>query len=397
MNFIFFINNLHNTLFHYFILFINNFFFFKKINKNYKNKKINKKLIIDNDLIQFSRNKKKNIFKNIFFFFFYNSIYWNIKKFFFFFLINNINFIKNQLFRFILVNYKNTFKDGWVYIRGLIIIFFLDSIITDDEPLWEPVEWSLVQTWILFIFIFAWIAENLITSRFGSYTGRDKRVWFAWYKTFWLIDFLYAFSFGATSMFVIVPFYYELNYNISFLFSWWNWYNRIFFFKFIFLFTIVILLSHFLLINNRWLNWKKNLLLISIILFFLSYLLYTQFVITFFSYFTDSLWYQKTRFIDFIQLSHEPLKWGWGSSKRDHFTYHKVSTIFWFKNDMPFAGAFLMFNLFFFFSLFFLFFYWIILIRKTYTTKEISFTFLTYCVSALKQFFYFFFLFLLVL
>lgn len=391
MNFIFYINNIWSC---YYIFFINRFFFLNKINKNYKIKKTSNQLIINKNFIKFLNNKKKNIFiKKPFFFFFYNSIFWNIKKNYLFYLINNIIFFKNFLLNFIFINYKNTFKDGWVYIRGLFIIFFLDSIVTDDEPLWEPVEWSLVQTWILFIFIFAWIAENLITSRFGSYTGRDKRVWFAWYKTFWLIDFLYVISFGATSMFVIVPFYYELSYNISFLFSWWNWYNRVFFFKFIFLFNIIILLSNFLLINNRWLNWKKSLLFILIIIFFLSYILYTQFIITFFSYFTDSMWYQKTRFIDFIQLSHEPLKWGWGPSKRDHFTYHKVSTIFWFKNDTPFAGAFLMFNLFFFFSLFFLFFYWIILIRKTYTTKEISFTFLTYCVSSLKQFFYFFFLF----
>ena len=71
-----------------------------------------------------------------------------------------------------------------IYIRGLLVLFFFDAMLTDDEPLWEPVEWSLVQSWIMFIFAFAWIAENLISSRYGSYTGRDKRVWVAWYKTF---------------------------------------------------------------------------------------------------------------------------------------------------------------------------------------------------------------------
>jgi photosystem II P680 reaction center D1 protein len=30
----------------------------------------------------------------------------------------------------------------------------------------------------LFIFLFVLIGENLICSRYGSYTGRDKRVWF---------------------------------------------------------------------------------------------------------------------------------------------------------------------------------------------------------------------------
>ena len=88
----------------------------------------------------------------------------------------------------LLSNFKKTFGDGFLYLRGLFILFFIDACLTDDEPIWEPVEWSLVQSWIMFIFLFAWIAENLITSRFGSYTGRDKRVWFSWYKTFWLIE-----------------------------------------------------------------------------------------------------------------------------------------------------------------------------------------------------------------
>lgn len=288
---------------------------------------------------------------------------------------------------------KKLTGDGFTYLRGLFIIFFLDSLITDDEPLWEPIEWSLLQTWILFIFIFAWIAENLITSRFGSYTGRDKRVWFAWYKTFWLIELWYILSLGAASMFVIVPFYNELTYNVSFVFSWWNWYNRIFFFKFIGAYSIIIIISYILQLNIRHANWKKNFILMCFVLIFLLYLLYSQFIITFFSYFTDPLWYQKTRFIDYIQLSHEPLKWGWGSAKRDHFTYHKVSTIFWFKNDGPFAAAFLLINLFFFFTIFLLNIYWITLLRKTYSIKETSFTFTVYCISALRQFFFFFFLF----
>jgi hypothetical protein len=289
--------------------------------------------------------------------------------------------------------HKSFIGEGFYYIRGLILLFFIDACVTDDEPLWEPVEWSLVQTWIFFIFTFAWIAENLITSRYGSYTGRDKRVWFAWYKSFWLIEGWYAISYGSAALLVIVPFYYELTYNISFVFSWWNWYNRIFFFKFISSYTIILLVSYFFQLSIRWLNWKKSIFLVIIINFFIAYLLYTHFIMSFFGYFTDPLWYQKTRFVDYIQLSHEPLKWGWGPAKRDHFTYHKVSTVFWFKNDGPFAGAFLMIHLFFFLSLFFLYFYWIVLLRRIYTTKEITYTFSTYCISSLRQFFYFFFFF----
>ena len=140
-----------------------------------------------------------------------------------------MNFIKTNLtfslffknfYLYIVDQYKRTFGEGYYYLRGLFIIFFIDAAITDDEPLWEPIEWSLVQTWLLFIFIFAWIAENLITSRYGSYTGRDKRVWLAWYKSFWLIDLFYAISYGLAALFVIVPFYFELTYSISFIFNW---------------------------------------------------------------------------------------------------------------------------------------------------------------------------------
>lgn len=283
---------------------------------------------------------------------------------------------------------KNTWGDGFYYIRGLFIIFFVDACVTDDEPLWEPVEWSLIQTWILFIFIFAWIAENLITSRFGSFTGRDKRVWFAWYKTFWLIDLSYVISYGLAALFVIVPFYYELTYNLSFIISWWNWYTKAFFFRFIGIFTLVLVLSNLLLLNLRWLNWKKLVCFIFVINFFLAYLLYTHFIMSFFGYFTDILWYQKSRSVNLIQLSHEPLKWGWGAASRDHFPYHKVTTVFWFKNDGPFAGAFLMLHLFLFLTIFFLFLYWVVLLRKVYSLKEVTFTYTTFCVSALKQFFF---------
>lgn len=294
--------------------------------------------------------------------------------------------------------YKFVVGEGFMYLRGLFIIFFVDALIADDEPLWEPVEWSLVQSWILFIFLFAWIAENLISSRYGSYTGRDKRVWFSWYKTFWLIEGYYVISMGAASIWVMVPHYYEITYGVSFIYSWWNWYSRVFFLKFISLFSITLLLAHYLQISIRWVNWKKSFYLILLINFFLGYLLYTQFFIAFFGYFTDPRWYSKTRLVDYVQLSHEPSRWGWGDIRRDHFTHHRSRTVFWFKNDGPFASAFLFYNFMIFICLFSLYLYWIVLIRRVYVTQEVTFTYTTYCVSALKQFFYFFLLlFLLVL
>lgn len=350
---------------------------------------LTKNYIIDKNYYSFLR-LTLLLKKNFLIYFILNNTKATISKGILFFLKFNFNLRNVSIY--LLDTYRRTMGDGFFFIRGLLIIFFIDACVTDDEPLWEPVEWSLVQTWIFFIFLFAWIAENLITSRYGSYTGRDKRVWFAWYKTFWLIELLYAISYGITALFVITPFYYELTYSLSFVFSWWNWYNKIFFFKFISTYTLILLIANFFQLNIRWLNWKKLIVLVLIVNFFIAYLLYTHFIMTFFSYFTDPLWYQKSRSVDYIQLSHEPLKWGWGPAKRDHFTYHKVSTVFWFKNDTPFAGAFLMFHLFLFLSIFFLYIYWIVLLRRVYATKELSYTFSTYCVSALKQFYYFFLL-----
>ena len=287
---------------------------------------------------------------------------------------------------------SRTFSFGFYYLRGFAFLLFIDACLTDDEPLWEPIEWSLVQTWILFIFCFAWIAENLIVSRYGSYTGRDKRVWMSWYKTFWLIEGYYVLNYGLVSFFIMAPFYFETNYNLSFVYSWWHWYSRVFFFKFTAVYAVILVLANLLQISIRWLNWKKGLFAILLINIFISYLIYTHFIMAFFGYFTDPVWYQKYRSVDYIQLSHEPSKWGWGSAKKDHFSYHNVKTVFWFKNDGPFAASFLFFHLFLFFCIFFLFIFWLSLLRRVWSTKEIPTTLTTYCVSSLRQFFYFFLL-----
>lgn len=275
--------------------------------------------------------------------------------------------------------------DGWAYARGLFIIVILDGLISDDEPLWEPLEWSLLQIWLLWIFIFAWIGENLITSRFGSYTGRDKRVWSAWYKSFWGILIWYQLSLAAAALFVIVPFYYEITYQLAFVISWWNWYSRVFFFRFLGFFCVIGGLGQLLVLSNRVFSWQKMLLIVGIVLISCFAILYGQFIVAFFAYFTDPLWYQKVRFIDSIQLSHEPLKWGWGGSKRDHFTYHKVSTVFWFKADNPFGGVLMLFHLVWLLVFFFIVIYLLALFRRIYVLGEVSFSFLVYNVSTLRQ------------
>ena len=309
-----------------------------------------------------------------------------------------IAFIIFWLFRYLALP-KTLFQSlkakgaGLITIISLSGVLYIDALITDDEPLTEPVEWSLIQSWIMIIFGLSWIAENLISSRYGSYTGRDKRVWFSWYKTYWFVKGWYTLSFGAAAIFVITPFYNELSYNLTMVVGWWNWYTRNFTFIFISLFALILSLSYYTQIVLRYIDWKRVLLYVTIINLVLGYLLYGQFIISFLGYLTDPNWYHSSRLVDYVQLSHEPNKWAWGNSKRDHFSYHRSTTVFWFKTDGPMASALMIFNVFFFISLFSLYIYWVVLFRRIYTTKEVTFTYFTYAVSSLRQFFYYFLLF----
>lgn len=56
----------------------------------------------------------------------FNTILLNYFKF-------NFN-IKSKLLYLIKI-YKQSFGEGYVYLRGLFIIFFTDACVTDDEPL----------------------------------------------------------------------------------------------------------------------------------------------------------------------------------------------------------------------------------------------------------------------
>ena len=362
------------------------------------------KILFSNKFFSYSYNNSNNLFNyNFVLRTFFKKIKKKSKSYFkgfkFLFIklkLNNIwnqQLLKKSFFLEIRDLYLRLLGPTYFYLRGIFLICFIDACLTDDEPLWEPLEWSLFQTWLFFIFIFSWIAENLITSRYGSYTGRDKRVWFAWYRTFWGIEAFFVMSMGATCLFIIVPFYYEITYNISFVINWWNWYTKTFFLKLFSILVLLLTISNLLLLGSRWLNWKKLFFITLLVNIFFLYLIYIQFITTFFSFFTDPLWYQKTRCIDYIQLSHEPLKWGFGPAKRDHFAYHNVSTVFWYKNDQPFAASMLFISLMMFLSTFLVYFYWLILLRRIYTTQEISLTYLVYSISTLKQFFYFYFLF----
>jgi hypothetical protein len=274
-----------------------------------------------------------------------------------------------------------------IHIRFILIVLIVDVCLMDDEPLWEPIEWSMTQSWLLFFFIFAWLVETIITARYGSYTGRDKRVYTGLFKAFWYVEMWFNLNMFLVCMFIIVPFYFELTYTVSYVVTWWTWYNRFFFFKFIVVWLIIDFISSVLLHGIRWLNFKKIFLLCNLITFLLFYLFYIQFTVTYFSYFTDSLWYKKTSWCDFNKLSHNPQKWGWGGYDRDHFSYHKTTINFWFKNDALYASGFFFINMIHFVLLSFTTLQWLLIVRQLYTTQNVSFTFLTFGLSTLSMYF----------
>nr|QPL15898.1 hypothetical protein [Strombidium sp.] len=301
------------------------------------------------------------------------------------------NFKWNEDLRFFL---KKTFGHGTYQIYGYIAVMWFDILLTDDEPLLEPIEWSMVQTWILFIFAFAWIGENLIVSRYGSFTGKDKRVWAGWYRSFWIIDLWYALNYGITVLVSVVPYYHELTYSLPLVHSWWHWYTRVFFFKFIAFMTLILALGYWIQINYRWLHWKKIFIPIVIINILWSYLLFTQSIIFIFGYFTDPFWYQKSYYLNYTRIGMGPWKWQLTlSTKREPILAHPVKTTFWFKNDGPFASSALLFHMLILLTMFFVYIYWVALMRRVWSTKEIPLTYTTYCVNTIKHFLYGFFYF----
>lgn len=149
-------------------------------------------------------------------------------------------------------------------------------------------------------------------------------------------------------------------------------------------------IAQVLQLGSRSMDWRRALVLVIAVVVSLTYLLYTQFILTFFGFLTDPSWYSKNRVNDYIQLSLEPARWGWGVAKgRDHVTYHSSRTVFWYKQDGPFAEAMLFFHSWLFLSTFLLYLYWITLLRRIYALGEVPTTLVTYVVASLRQYFYF--------
>lgn len=289
----------------------------------------------------------------------------------------------------IITHTNNFFKYHSFIILNIILIFIIDTIISDDEPLFEPIEWTLWQSWLLFILIISWCAEALISSTYGNYTGRDKRVWTSLYKSYWLVQMYIMISLLMLTIFAIIPFYFELQSNNAVWISFWNWYNRIFLWKALSIHFILLLFAFMLQLNSRWINYSKTLIITFIILILIGLLVYINILVMMFLYFTNPLTYNINLNIDYAQLSNTPNKWGWGASKKDHFSYHTTPTVFWYKYDFCYISSMLIIQLFFTLSYTLIFFQLSLVLIKFYTTKTITYTLLTYYANIIRIYFYY--------
>lgn len=278
--------------------------------------------------------------------------------------------------------------DFYLYLRAFVLALLLDGLILDDEPLWEPLEWSVLQTWVLFIYVFSWGAEVIFSSKYGSYTNRDKIVWIGLFKTYWGLLLWFLVNIIIVTVFVTLPFYFEITYAISYSVVWWNWISSAFFFKLTTVFSLLLITLNILRFQARWSSHNTMQLTLLLVVCVLTYLTLFMFISTFFAPFTDSSEFQKSGWSQFSSIVNGPLKWGWGSDARDHFSYHKTPSVFWFKNDPLIASSLLFINIFVFLFIFFLLLQSIGILRLLVSTGELSHNNLTFLISSVKQYYY---------
>lgn len=269
-----------------------------------------------------------------------------------------------------------------------VLLASIELLLFDDEPLWEPLEWTFAQSFCLYLFLFSWIAETLISSKYGSFTGRDKRVYLGLYRSLWYVEIYFMFNLFIVSLFVIVPFYFEVTYPVSYIVSWWDFIDLNFLAKISFILWLVSYVGLSLQLSNRWANWELTFGLSTLITILIFYLFVVYSFNFFFIFFTDILWFKKSGWLDFQALSNGLTKWGWGNETRDHFSYHKTTTSFWYKNDSTFASAFFLIQFFIFISLMFLSLQWTMVIRSLWANKDVSYTSLNYAINSIVQFYY---------
>jgi hypothetical protein len=77
--------------------------------------------------------QESTLFLNTSFVYFIQN-YYSINLFALNLILTLQSFLKNTLIN-LLDTFKRTFGDGFLYLRGLFILFFIDACLTDDEPI----------------------------------------------------------------------------------------------------------------------------------------------------------------------------------------------------------------------------------------------------------------------
>lgn len=262
--------------------------------------------------------------------------------------------------------------DGLTIIT-ITFVIILDGLLLDDEPIFEPLEWSLIQTWVIYIYGLTWASEVLFSSRFGSYTNRDKIVWIGLFKNYYGILNWLLINLIILTVFVTLPFYSELTYLFSYAALWWNWFSAPYFFRLFSLFAVLLSCTKLVSLSLRWSSKSVTSMLLLFSLLIVSTIFYFQAVTTILSYSSDIHIFNKTGWSELSRIVNGPLKWGWGSQTRDHFSYHKTTTLIWAKNDFAILRSLLLFNIFLFLFLLILFLQISIYLKISYTSSGLSF------------------------
>lgn len=291
-----------------------------------------------------------------------------------------------NLYQRILCTARSLFQHDIAAAAAIILVLILDGLIFDDEPLFEPLEWSLVQTWVIYIYGLTWAAEVIFSSRYGSYSNRDKIVWIGLFKTYYgLLNWLII-NLILVTVFVTLPFYFEITYLFSYAVVWWSWFSAPYFFRLISLVSLLLVVLQLAQLSVRWASNRVLILLYFLTIVVIAFMFYFQSLTTWLGFFSDVNTFSKSGWSELHRIVNGPLKWGWGSTSRDHFSYHQTTTTFWAKNDRLLLGSLLFFNIFLFLFIFFLFAKVVVYFKIIQTDQTASHTHLTVLYSSVQYF-----------
>ncbi len=296
-----FLKNIKDVLIYFQLFFYTKLILFLELARLVDKPKDNMK----EDLIKFIKYKnKEKIFKN-FFSIFYGDFDYNLYNFFklnlnniFKLNLNNIFktyfrikytnsgffFFNNLFFKKLKVNDSlyNTFMDLFKYIYEFlkyILVFFFFLIFIYNVFILRSLGFNkIVFAWVGILMFVYWLLSGFVfffkKYQFGKYTTSIQRFWRRTYILFWLIEgatfsvFLYLTINASQESFYMFD---QISFFKSHLFSW-----KTFIFR-IFLIVLLLYLTYLLILSLKWNIFSKNVYLLVIITFLLTYFIWVEF------------------------------------------------------------------------------------------------------------------------